>query len=79
MPAGHVQRARIVQLAAEGVANTEISHRVGVARQTVLTWRDRYARYGLDGLGDRARPGRPQEVDVARVITATLRPPSTTS
>lgn len=39
-----VQRARIVLLASEGVANTEIAHRLGVARQTVLTWRDRYAR-----------------------------------
>lgn len=76
MPSGHAQRARIVLLASEGVANTEIAVRVGVARQTVLTWRDRYTRYGLEGLGDRARPGRPQEVDTARVITATLTPPA---
>ena len=76
MPAGYVRRARIVLLASQGVANTEIARRVGVARQTVLTWRERYARYGLGGLADRARPGRPHEVDAARVIAATLRPPA---
>ena len=39
--AGLAQRARIVVLAADGVGNTEIAERVGVARQTVLTWRAR--------------------------------------
>lgn len=57
MPSGHAQWARIVLLASEGVANTEIAVRVGVARQTVLTWRDRYTRYGLEGLGIGPGPG----------------------
>ena len=41
--AGLAQRARIVLLAADGVSNTEIAERVGVARQTVISWRERYA------------------------------------
>jgi len=41
VPAGLAQRARIVLLAADGVGNTEIAERLGVARQTVLTWRGR--------------------------------------
>lgn len=38
-PAGHVQRARMVLLAAEGLSNTEVGRRVGMTRQTVIAWR----------------------------------------
>ena len=69
--AGVAQRARIVLLAADGVGNTEIAERLGVARQTVLTWRSRYAAGGLAGLEDEARSGRPVTVDPQRIITET--------
>ncbi len=49
--AGLAQRARIVLLAADGVSNTEIADRVGVARQTVISWRERYATSGSHGVG----------------------------
>ena len=49
--AGLAQRARIVLLAADGVSNTEIAVRVGVARQTVISWRERYAASGMHGVG----------------------------
>ncbi len=75
VPAGVAQRARIVLLAAEGVANYEIAERVGVTRPTVNLWRNRYAASGLAGLDGVRPPGRPRTVDRARVITATLRPP----
>ncbi len=39
--AGLAQRARIVLLAADGVSHTEIADRLGVSRQTVITWRGR--------------------------------------
>ena len=45
-PATAVQRARILLLAAEGVANSEIAERLGVARPTVIAWRKRYAGKG---------------------------------
>ncbi len=75
MPAGLVQRARIVLLAADGVAHVEIARRLGVARQTVLTWRARYESAGVAGLDDRPKSGRPRRVDHRRIIEVTLRPP----
>jgi transposase len=69
------RRARIVLLAAEGVSNTEIASRLGVSRPTVIGWRDRYGRVGMDGLTDESRPGRPRTVDQRRIITETLKPP----
>nr|WP_275588450.1 helix-turn-helix domain-containing protein [Microlunatus panaciterrae] len=74
-PASAAQRARIVLLASEGVANYVIAERVGVTRPTVNLWRSRYAARGLSGLGDEKRPGRPRTVDRAAVIAATLTPP----
>ena len=73
--AGVAQRARIVLLAAEGLANYEIAERVGVTRPTVNLWRNRYAARGLAGLDGVRPPGRPRSVDRAKVITATLTPP----
>ena len=74
-PAGHVQRARMVLLAAEGWSNTEIGRRVGMTRQTVIAWRARYERGGIDALADLPRSGRPPVIDEAAVVTATLNPP----
>jgi transposase len=80
-PATLVQRARLLLLAAEGVANTEIAERLGVSRPTVIAWRKRYTREGLShGLADRHRRGRPQTVRRdrrAEILAATLSPPPT--
>jgi len=73
--AGLVQRARLVLLAAEGLSNTEIGQRVGMTRQTVISWRARYQAGGMDALADLPRSGRPPQVDEAAVVVATLNPP----
>src|SRR5665213_3908034 len=73
--AGLAQRARIVLLAGDGVPNAEIARRVGVARQTVIDWRERYRRDGVAGLDDLARSGRPRVIDDAAVVVETLQPP----
>jgi transposase len=73
--AGHVQRARIVLLAAEGLSNAEIGRQVGMTRQTVISWRARYEACGIDALADLPRSGRPPVVDEAAVVVATLNPP----
>jgi len=74
-PVGDVQRARILLLAGDGVANTRIAAAVGVSLPTVLKWRARYLHAGLAGLGDEPRSGRPRHVDRVKVIATTLEPP----
>jgi transposase len=73
--AGTAQRARIVLLASDGLANAEIARRVGVTRQTVIDWRERYRVAGIGGLEDRVRSGRPRVIDDAAVVVETLTPP----
>jgi transposase len=75
VPASAAQRARIVLLASEGVANYVIAERVGVTRPTVNLWRSRYAERGLAGLAGAKRPGRPRQVDRAEIVAATLTSP----
>src|SRR5512132_1841308 len=79
-PATLVRRAKILLLAADGVANTEIAERLGVSRPTVIAWRKRYAREGLTApLADRPRRGRPQTIRRPRraenLATALAPPP----
>ena len=69
------QRARIVLLAAEGLPNAEIARRVGMARPTVIQWRNRYVCGGIAALGDLDRSGRPPVIDDAAVVIATLQSP----
>jgi DNA-directed RNA polymerase specialized sigma24 family protein len=54
---GLVRRARIVLRAAEGVPLDRIARELGVQRNVVRTWVDRY---GEAGLQDRPRSGRPR-------------------
>ncbi len=75
VPAATALRARIVLLAADGLANQVIAERVGVSRPTINLWRSRYAEAGLAGLAGVRPPGRPRSVDRAKIISATLTPP----
>jgi len=52
-------RAKLVLLAREGLSNSEIAERLGMPRQIVSKWRQRYYAEREDGLADRARGGRP--------------------
>ena len=70
--AGLATRARIVLLAAEGLANTDIAERTGTSRPTVLKWRGRYEQSGVDGLDDEPRPGREPVIDEVAVLAETL-------
>jgi DNA-binding MarR family transcriptional regulator len=55
-PSRVTQRAFIILLAAEGIANKAIACKVGVSRATVVLWRKRYAQSRIEGLQD--IPGR---------------------
>ncbi|MDX3853840.1 ROK family protein [Streptomyces sp. AK02-01A] len=68
-------RASVVLLAADGLRDAEISRRLGVSRQTVGSWRQRWTSAGIDGLEHRPRTGRPATVDEAEVVTRTLLAP----
>jgi transposase len=73
--AGLAARARIVLGVAGGEGTTELAHRLGVSRPTVILWRERYLAEGIDGLADAARSGRPKRIDDAQIIARTLEPP----
>ena len=64
---GDAQRAAIVLRAAEGKNNCEIADIVGVTRQTVRTWRERFAEHRLDGLDDEPRCGAPRKIGDGRI------------
>jgi len=76
LPLRLVQRARIVQMAADGRENQQIARTLGVSRPTVQLWRQRFLALRLDGLKkDAPRPGRiPKilEAKVEAVVEATL-------
>ncbi|GAA4978530.1 hypothetical protein GCM10023205_53280 [Yinghuangia aomiensis] len=68
-------RSRIVLECADGHSLLEVSRRLGVAADTVRTWRRRFLERGPDGLADEPRPGVPRTItdaDVERVIVKTL-------
>src|SRR3954470_15099034 len=64
--ASAAKRARIVLLAADGIANTRIAELTDATVTTVLNWRGRYQDRGIAGLRDAPRPGRPRTLDHRR-------------
>lgn len=52
--------AKIVLMAADGVANCVIAERLGLHVSVVSRWRKRVAGEGMGGLADRPRSGRPR-------------------
>lgn len=84
LPLRLVQRAQIIQMAADGALNQTIADELGVSRPTVQLWRDRFLALRLQGLEkDAPRPGRLPRIPhskVAAVVEATLHttPPNET-
>ncbi len=69
------QRSRIVLEAAAGNSNTTVAHKLGLTKQTVGKWRQRFVDQRLDGLLDEPRPGAPRKIDdaqVERIVRLTL-------
>jgi transposase len=62
-----VVRARVVLLAADGLANCAIAERLGICADMARKWRRRYCEQGIDGLADAPRPGRPRVFPAAVV------------
>ena len=58
-PYYQVVRAKAILMAAQGLDNDTIGHRLSLPRQIVSKWRKRFFYERLEGLEDRSRPGRP--------------------
>ena len=58
-PYRDVVRAKIVLMAADGLQNKEIAHRLSLPVQVVTRWRKRFYHERLAGLEERPRTGRP--------------------
>ena len=72
LDARSVRRARIVLLAAAGVANHEIARQLSISRNQVITWRNRFAQGGLAAIAaDLPRSGRKRSIDVAEIVRVT--------
>lgn len=70
LPARLVQRAQIIHLAAAGVLNQDIAHRLKVSRPTVQLWRQRFLALRVAGLEkDAPRPGRLPCIPAQKVRT----------
>ena len=67
-PVREVARAKVLLLAADGVANSQIAARVGVSPSTVRAWRSRFTQDGLAKLGKvRAGRGRKSTIPQAAI------------
>jgi putative transposase len=75
LPHHLVQRAKIVLKASQGKSNQEIAQEIGMDRSLVSKWRNRFAKFGMEGLYDLPRSGRPRTISddqVAGIILKTL-------
>ena len=73
-----VLRAKIILLAADGISSRSSARRLGVTRNTVVGWRQRFADDGIAGLEEAAGRGRKPVITQAqkdRVVALTLRKP----
>ena len=73
-----VERARIILACLEGKEIQQVAQELGVSVPTVSKWRKRFALWGLRGLQDQPRPGKPVTYDAAfrdRVLSLLEQPP----
>jgi transposase len=70
------ERAAIIVELAAGRAKKEIAAQLGIARQTVLRWEERFLQQGIEGLKDAPRSGRPRTIGpekIAQIVHKTTR------
>ena len=77
-PVRLVERARIIELARQGMRAPAITAETGIAAVVVRRWIDRFNAQGLAGLADAPRSGRPARYtaeEVGELIAASLTDP----
>ena len=67
LSASIVRRATIILLAADDLSNLDIAAKLDITNSTVGFWRRRFAQYGMQGLHDELREGRPRSLGDERV------------
>jgi transposase len=72
-----VERARIILACLQGKEIQHVAGELGVSVATVSKWRQRFSLWGLRGLHDQPRPGKPVTYDTAfrKRVLATLEEP----
>jgi transposase len=73
-----VERARIILASMEGKEIQQVAQELRVSIPTVTKWRKRFALWGLRGLQDQPRPGKPVTYDAVfrdRVLSLLEQPP----
>ena len=60
-----VERARIILACLDGKEIQQVAWELGASIPTVSKWRRRFALWGLRGLGDQSRSGKPVRYDTA--------------
>jgi transposase len=73
-----VERARIILASLEGKEIQQVARELKVSVPTVSKWRERFSVFGLRGLYDQSRPGKPVRYDTAfrnRVLATLEQPP----
>lgn len=66
LPYFEVLRAKMILMAAQGMANDEIALVLATRREVVSQWRKRFFEKRLPGLEERPRPGRPRVFSPSR-------------
>src|ERR1700674_3815646 len=79
LPAGYVFRAKLILMLAEGASFNAIKRQLQTTAPTIVRWKQRFRRHGLEGL-DTYHPGqRPRVLTPALhalILSATRRKPS---
>ena len=73
-----VERARVILACLEGKEIHQVARELGVSIPTVTKWRRRFSLWGLRGLWDQPRSGKPVKYDAAfrdRVLALLEQPP----
>ena len=73
-----VERARVILACLDGKEIQQVARELALSIPTVTKWRRRFALWGLRGLGDQPRPGKPVRYDSAfrnRVLAVLEEPP----
>lgn len=63
LPQGQATRAKIIMSLAQGISPTDVAAAQRISRKTVHKWQNRFTQYGVDGLLDESRSGRPTVID----------------